>query len=81
MTGAVLLERVRGGAEGGTPRLLDEAEMKTLFNDHNNLLNAGVGAGCTMNYDRRQVVYTGGCPLRRLQCSYRKLRVCLLLYY
>ena len=61
MTGAVL-ERVRGGAEDGTPRLLDEAEMKTLFNDYNNLLNAGVGAGFTMNYDRRQVVYTGGVP-------------------
>ena len=52
MTGAVL-ERVRGGAEDGTLRLLDEAEMKTLFNDYNNLLNAGVGGGFTINYEYR----------------------------
>ena len=52
MTGAVL-ERVRGGAEDGTLRLLDEAEMKALFNDYNDLLNAGVGGGFTMNYEYR----------------------------
>ena len=61
MTGAVL-ERVRGGAEDGTLRLLDEAEMKALFNDYNNLLSAGVGGGFTMDYEHRQVVYTGGVP-------------------
>jgi taurine dioxygenase len=47
MTGAII-ERVP--AEGRL-RLLDEAEMRKLFNDYNDLLNSGVKAGFTTNYE------------------------------
>jgi taurine dioxygenase len=47
MTGAVI-ERL---PSEGKLRLLNEAEMGKLFNDYNDLLNSGVGAGFTTNYE------------------------------